>query len=126
MDILKIKTKPIYGRNLNDMKDKIKNILVQELDRVYCDNCGAEDEDQCEGCNRKSMNWTLSESAASDIADKIIMIDAKDSQSKETIYVSHGNDGDDDVLCAFTNKQRGLKDCDESGAVLTKTTLHRG
>ena len=45
--------------------------------------------------------------------------------SKEEIYVSHGNDGEDDVYCAFTDHTRGLKDCEEAGTLLTRITLHR-
>lgn len=48
------------------------------------------------------------------------------SSSTEDIYVSHGNDGDDDVYCAFTDHARGLKDCEESGTLLTHIKLYRG
>lgn len=45
--------------------------------------------------------------------------------SKEDIYVSHSNDGDDDVYCAWTDHSRGLKDCEEAGTLLTRITLYR-
>ncbi len=54
--------------------------------------------------------------------DNVVCSDA----TTETIYVSHGNDGDDDVYCAFTDKQRGQRDCNESGTILTSITLHKG
>lgn len=55
------------------MKKKIIDILMDELSSVYCFNCGNNlDEDLCGDCHRKYMNWLLSESAAEEIADKIL------------------------------------------------------
>lgn len=53
------------------MKEKIVEILKNELSRVYCHNCTA-DENRCEDCYRKNMNWALSDDAAQEIADKIL------------------------------------------------------
>lgn len=46
--------------------------------------------------------------------------------TKEEIYVSHSNDGGDDVYCAFTDHSKGLKDCEKTGTLLTRITLYRG
>lgn len=65
------------------MKDKIKKLLLDEFYDVYCYNCAfeqlTEEEAEekygcygCEYCNRKQMNWQLSEHAAEELADKII------------------------------------------------------
>ena len=58
-------------------KPSIEDILLNELNSVYCDNCSSdglnrEDDDyNCGECNRKSMMWGLSEPAAKRIAIKI-------------------------------------------------------
>jgi len=52
--------------------------------------------------------------------------DIMNSSLTEDIYVSHSNDGSDDVYCAFADHARGLKDCEESGTLLTHIILHKG
>lgn len=59
------------------MKEKIVNILINELCYCYCDNCeyGNWDkyqDDQCEDCHRKYQNWKLSSDTAAQIAEQII------------------------------------------------------
>lgn len=51
------------------MKDKIKQILMDNFKSVYCDTCDGE---YCEDCYRKNMNWGISEWFAESIAEKII------------------------------------------------------
>ena len=53
------------------MKEKIVEILKNELSSVYCYNCTG-GENRCEDCYRKNMNWALSDDAAQEIADKIL------------------------------------------------------
>ncbi len=58
-------------------KEKIKNILINELCYCYCDNCEYSDwdkyqDDECEGCYRKYQNWKLSSDTAAEIAEQII------------------------------------------------------
>ena len=48
---------------------------MDELSSIYCYNCKNDlDEDLCGDCHRKYMNWRLSESAAEEIADKIMKV----------------------------------------------------
>ena len=55
------------------MKEKIIDILRDELSSVYCFNCENDlDEDLCGDCHRKYMNWKLSKSSAEEITDKIL------------------------------------------------------
>lgn len=51
------------------MKDKIKKYLINKLSYVYCDTCDGE---HCEDCERKSMNWGISENYAECLASNII------------------------------------------------------
>ena len=51
------------------MKDKIVEILLEELCEVYCDTCDGE---YCEDCNRKAMNWGISRHTAERIANRIL------------------------------------------------------
>lgn len=56
-------------------KDKIIELLMNEFNYVYCDNCvgnSDEDFDGCEYCYRKSMYWSISPLTAELLADKII------------------------------------------------------
>lgn len=57
------------------MKEKIIDILRNELSSVYCFNCENDlDEDLCGDCHRKYMNWRLSKSSAEEITDKILEV----------------------------------------------------
>lgn len=61
-----------------DRKEKIqaiKGILLKEFSSVYCDNCNGS---CCDECNRKQMNWGLSEESAEDIAERILNIESED------------------------------------------------
>lgn len=60
------------------MKDKIKEILINNFAYVYCNNCKFDDcEDRCDNCHRKYIGWEISESYANEVADKILTV-AKD------------------------------------------------
>lgn len=59
------------------MKEKIINILINELCYCYCDNCeyGNWDKYQdnmCDNCHRKYQNWRLSSDTATEIAEQIL------------------------------------------------------
>ena len=65
-----------YIANMQN-KEKIIQILTNDLKYCYCDNCEYSDyeryEDKlCDGCYRKYSNWALSPATAEEIADKII------------------------------------------------------
>lgn len=53
----------------------IKGILLKEFSSVYCDSC---DGGNCYDCNRKQMNWGLSEDIAEYIAERILNIESED------------------------------------------------
>ena len=54
-------------------KQEIISILMDEVGAVYCTNCRFDmDDDHCEFCHRKYMNWQLSDEVAERIADKIL------------------------------------------------------
>ena len=54
-------------------KEEITEYLVKTLRSVYCDNCKhGLDDDFCDECHRKSMNWGLDESSAEAMAEKIL------------------------------------------------------
>ena len=51
---------------------KVKEYLVEFLSSVYCDTCAnQDDENKCDYCHRKSMNWALSEQTAETMAKEI-------------------------------------------------------
>lgn len=59
------------------MKEKIINILIDELCYCYCDNCEYNNWDkyqdnECDECHRKYQNWKLSKDTAAQIAEQII------------------------------------------------------
>jgi hypothetical protein len=62
-------------------KPSIESLLLSELNSVYCDTCssyGLDDEHDdygCDDCIRKAMMWSLSESSAKRLADKIRELD---------------------------------------------------
>ena len=51
------------------LKDKIIDILMEELCEVNCNSCDAE---YCEDCNRKEQNWGIGYHKAEKIADRIL------------------------------------------------------
>ena len=53
------------------MKETIVGILVEELSYIYCHTCKF-DGGNCDECHRRAMGWGLSDTAADEIADKII------------------------------------------------------
>lgn len=56
-------------------KETIAVLLKEELSYVYCFNCEHQDnEDMCEECHRKNMNWALSMDTALGLADKVLKI----------------------------------------------------
>jgi hypothetical protein len=59
------------------MKEKIINILINELCYCYCDNCeysswNKYQDNECDNCYRKYQNWKLSKDTAAQIAEQII------------------------------------------------------
>jgi predicted Fe-S protein YdhL (DUF1289 family) len=56
------------------MKNKIIEVLKKNLSSVYCDSCEGE---YCEGCNRKSMNWGISDDYVEKLANEILKEEAK-------------------------------------------------
>ena len=60
--------------NEERIKSEIKDMLLSELAGVYCWNCEHEskDEVECEYCHRKYMNWKISQTTATEIADRIV------------------------------------------------------
>lgn len=55
------------------MEEKIKEILENSFECVYCDTCAEYcNEDVCDYCHRKNMNWGISEDYAKIVAQKII------------------------------------------------------
>lgn len=57
------------------MKERISELLYQQLGGVYCDSCEYQDnEERCNGCHRKYMNWAISEEAANGLAEAIMEI----------------------------------------------------
>jgi predicted Fe-S protein YdhL (DUF1289 family) len=57
--------------NQEEKKQAIATILLNKLCSVYCDTC---DEEYCEGCNRKEMNWGLSKNSANYLAEEILKV----------------------------------------------------
>ena len=55
--------------NEEEKKQVIVNILTNKFNTVYCDSCDGEN---CDDCNRKQMNWGLSETYARYIAKNIL------------------------------------------------------
>lgn len=54
-------------------KEKISKIIYDCLGYIYCNNCRNDgDEEVCQWCNRKAMEWEISEECAEEIADAII------------------------------------------------------
>ena len=56
------------------MVDKITGLLLGEFASVYCNSCayGSMEDDTCDYCSRKNMNWSLSEETAEAIATDIV------------------------------------------------------
>ena len=59
----------LWIRAVIKLKDKIIDILIEELCEVNCDSCDAE---YCEDCNRKEQNWGIGYHKAEKIADRIL------------------------------------------------------
>ncbi len=61
--------------NTDKIRKLAEEVIVAKLGYVYCHNCKSNDpefEEYCEDCNRKAMGWSISEQAASEIADAIL------------------------------------------------------
>ena len=52
-------------------KEQFKEFLKRRLDNIYCWNCGNEDnnDDMCEECHRKYMNWKPSDNFLNEILE---------------------------------------------------------
>lgn len=71
-------------------KEKIIQILTDNINHCYCDNCKYDDyetygDDFCDGCYRKYSNWALSSLAAEKIVDEIVQFGEIYPVSKEEI-----------------------------------------
>lgn len=57
-------------------KDKIVEILKKRFGSVYCNTCKCEmDDDACDFCHRKYMNWGINDEYAEMVAEEIIRAD---------------------------------------------------
>lgn len=57
--------------------DKISNLLTENLNYAYCDNCkhgDTDDYDYCDECYRKYQNWALSHGTAEYLARRILKL----------------------------------------------------
>lgn len=53
-------------------KQEISDLIYNTLDYAYCDTCRHDgDDDRCDYCHRKSINWEISRQTADRIAEKI-------------------------------------------------------
>ena len=56
---------------------KIADLITEEFLSVYCNSCKyaeVNDEEACESCHRKAMNWSISDDKANNIENKILEI----------------------------------------------------
>ena len=54
-------------------KEKQIDVVMSFLESVYCDTCcGSIQTETCEDCHRKSMNWSISRSAATRLIENIL------------------------------------------------------
>ena len=54
-------------------KEQIVELLTNSLSSVYCNTCDyADEEDYCDYCHRKSMNWSIAPWFAEALADAIL------------------------------------------------------
>lgn len=64
------------------MKEKISELLYQQLGYAYCDNCEhILDDSICEECHRKNINWSISKITTDKLSVKIIKIIKEDIDS---------------------------------------------
>lgn len=53
-------------------KDGIVELLMEGLETIYCNTCRSRNNyENCDECNRKMMNWGISEDYAKKLADQI-------------------------------------------------------
>ena len=58
---------------MKTIKEKIQWLLQHNLTGIYCDTCKFEDdEDGCESCDRKAMEWKPSEEFIEKLTDDIL------------------------------------------------------
>ena len=54
-------------------KEQIVELLMNSLFSVYCNTCNyVDDEDYCDYCHRKSMEWSIAPWFAEELADAIL------------------------------------------------------
>lgn len=54
-------------------KEQIVELLMNSLSSVYCNTCNyTDEEDYCDYCHRKSMNWSIAPWFAENLADAIL------------------------------------------------------
>lgn len=60
---------------MEEVVNKVKELIFDRLDYVYCHNCRfCDDDTRCEDCHRRSMNWKISEDTAESLAKEIYEI----------------------------------------------------
>ena len=58
---------------MSEASEMIKDILINEFSSVYCDTCANDEGGDCDDCNRKSMMWCLSDNAAENLSERIML-----------------------------------------------------
>lgn len=68
----------LLNENKDEFMKQFTDYIENELSSVYCYNCKGNDndveQDFCDDCHRKYMNWSISENAKNGIAEKAIEI----------------------------------------------------
>ena len=60
---------------MDNAQNKIYKYIYDRLSYIYCNTCRNDlDDDMCDYCHRKNMNWAISEEEAHKIAEKITEI----------------------------------------------------
>lgn len=58
-----------------EVKAKLEEFLKTKFDSVYCDTCeNVGNEDRCDYCHRRSMNWSISNETVQRIINEISKI----------------------------------------------------
>lgn len=94
--------------------------------KLQIDNLVYKYKEDCNDVSSLYTNTELTRNLVNDLTSLFSLNNVVASlPDEETIYVSHGSDGDDDVYCAFTDLSKAEKDCEECGTSLTGISLYR-